>query len=645
MRFAHFAEGGWHEVNDSTFVVQIITSTCIRRNKMKITVRLLLITAFGLALVAAILFTLQGALTVSSAGPANRVLARALDIETGRVQKHKYEQLLSSGALYTLLQESGELDRRANSVRGVQPRISTPGTQGCQNTFTNGALLNIRVNQDCSLRRQAEQVIVANPLNSKNLIAGQNDSRVGFNNCGYDWSFDGGMTWGDQVPAFYQFVMADGYTADACSDPTATFDSLGNAYIAGILFDINSAASAFVVAKSNAGIGGAFYHSPLVQTFQAFRDSPLGVVANDNDPNIFHDKEFIVADANPLSPKANRVYATWTRFNAATGAGVGGDSPIYFSQSTNGGATWSAGIEISGVNAAVCTIFSGEANPNACDQNQGSHPIVGPDGTIYVAFANGNTPTLGVNQHLIVKCPAASNCTLPASWTAPVMISDDIGKQPVGPDATSGCPAGRQCLPLNGYRLDDFVEGSLSVDNNSKLYFAWADFRNGGGTCDWNDGAAGQATIATPPCNNDVFYSYSTDGGATWSAAFNVTPTSTFGQSAQWMPWNAVTPSGAKLFIAFYDRSYGTCETTGCNDITLATIQNAATASPSLAYKRLTTASMPNLVVANNPLEAGFLGDYMWVAPNGEGNPLVVWADTRGLNNTVEEDIYFSAGQ
>ena len=72
--------------------------------------------------------------------------------------------------------------------------------------------------------------------------------------------------------------------------------------------------------------------------------------------------------------------------------GVGGNSPIYFSQSTDGGATWSAGIEISGA-GAMCTAFSNEAN--ACDQDQGSHPIVGPDGTIYVAFGNGNTPALG----------------------------------------------------------------------------------------------------------------------------------------------------------------------------------------------------------------------------------------------------------
>ncbi len=613
---------------------------------MKTKARLLLIPAFALMLAAIVLLLPRSVNPVSSAGPANKVLARELAIETGQARPAPHQARLSSGMTYALLQAAGILDQRAQGVPNIAPRLpSSVGTHGCQNVFRSGDLVNIRVNQDCSLRRQAEEVIVANPTNPLNLIAGQNDSRTGFNRCGYDWSNDKGLTWGDQNPPFYQFLMADGHRADACSDPTATFDTAGNAYIGGVLFDINAAASAFVVAKSNAGINGAFYHSPKVQPFQTYRDTPLGVVASDNNPNIIHDKEFIVADNNANSPKHDNVYATWTRFNLATGAGVGANSPIYFSQSTDGGATWSAGVEISGANATNCTMFSGESNANACDQDQGSHPVVGADGTIYVAFGNGNTPTSGLNQHMVVKCPANKDCSSAANWTAPVKISDDYGMQPVGPNATSGCSAGRQCLPPNGYRMDDFVEGSISVDGSGRLYFAWSDFRNGrGSSCDWNNGAAGQAAVATPPCDNDVFYAYSTNGGATWSSTISVTVASQIGsKSAQWMPWSAVTPSGVAYYIAYYDRQYGQCESFGCNDITLATIINAATASPSISYKRLTTASMPNLTVDTNPVEAGFLGDYMWVAADGERHPLVVWADTRGLNGTIEEDIYMAS--
>jgi hypothetical protein len=62
--------------------------------------------------------------------------------------------------------------------------------------------------------------------------------------------------------------------------------------------------------------------------------------------------------------------------------------------------------------------------------------------------------------------------------------------------------------------------------------------------------------------------------------------------------------------------------------------------SPTTTYTRVTTSSMPNLVVANNSAEAGFLGDYMWVTVDPTGNAYIAWADTRGLQKSVEEDIY-----
>ncbi len=571
--------------------------------------------------------------------PKNNVLARALDIEMGKQSPRVNEPRLSSGTLYAVLAASGELGQRADAGggNGDDADKSRGGfTQGCPNTYKNGSTENVRVNQDCSLRRQAEVTLAINPTNPNNMIAGQNDSRIGFNKCGYDFTFDGGKTWGDQLPPFYQFINPDGVTFDACSDPTATFDASGNAYVGGILFMINLADSAFLVMKSNAGIGGAFFHSPKPQAFQTYRDTPVGVVANDNDPNIAHDKEFIVADAGKSSPKKNNVYATWTRFNGATGAGVGGNSPIYFSQSLDGGATWSKGTEISGRNPNACTVFSGEADSKACDQDQGSDPIVGPDGTIYVSFNNGNTPGLGIGQQLFVKCPANKDCSLGANWTAPIKIADDIATQPIGPSAVSGCSGGRQCLPPNGYRVNDY--GALSVDNNGKLYFVWSDFRNGGGTCPM----LGNAATIAGGCDNDVFYSYSTNGGLTWSAPFDVTPKAKFGATAQWQAWGGVAPDGKTLYAAYYDRSYGNCETTGCNDITLASISDPASASPKVSYRRVTTSSMPNLVPANNPIQAGFLGDYMWVAVDANGQPNIVWSDTRGLNGSVEEDIYFA---
>jgi hypothetical protein len=398
--------------------------------------------------------------------------------------------------------------------------------------------------------------------------------------------------------------------------------------VAGLLFEVNFAPSAVIAMKSNAGIGGAFYHSPTPGSFQTFSDTPAGVITSDTDPNIANDKELMAADSHWGSAKRDNVYLTWTRFNASTGAGVKSNSPIFFSQSTDGGATWSVGIEISGA-AGTCVAFSGEANPNACDQDQGSVPVVGPDGTVYVTFGNGNTSGT-TNQVLIVSCKTTADCSKASGWSAPVKVADLFDLQPVGPSA-AGCPAGRACLPPNGYRLDDFVTISGSVDNANRLYVTWSDFRNGKPNCE------GAASTAVPPCDNDVFYAFSADHGATWSAPTKLTPAG----SAQWQPWSAVSPDGSTLWVAYYDRSYGNCEQTGCNDITLAGVHRPGSTEPSISYRRITTASMPNLTPTNNPVEAGFLGDYMWVTVDTRGRPHVVWADTRGLNNTVEEDIYF----
>jgi hypothetical protein len=179
--------------------------------------------------------------------------------------------------------------------------------------------------------------------------------------------------------------------------------------------------------------------------------------------------------------------------------------------------------------------------------------------------------------------------------------------------------------------MDDFVGISVSVDSKSQLYVTWADFRNGQPNC------KGVAAAATPPCDNDVLF--------------------VFGQSrcdleqrdktdARWeRPMDAVEwGHGGRLRIVgrYYDRSYGTCEQTGCNDITLAKVAHPTSNTPTISHRRATTSSMPNLTAANNPVQAGFLGDYMWLKVDARGRPNVVWADTRGLNGAIEEDIYFS---
>ncbi len=625
--------------------------------KTSIRVLLVLVVVGAVAVVAGLL---RAGSADSSQVPANNILARAIDIQTGKVTPKAKEPAtrLSAGVVTAAMERMG-LTNAKGATAASAPNSSDDGggapptgSLGCANTFQgSGTPPNIRVNQDCTLRRQAEEWVGVNPRDFDNVLAGQNDSMVGFNHCGYDWSVDHGKKWGSvgtQPPPFYQTVLQDGHTADACSDPAGTFDHLGNAYATGVLFDVASPASAIPVVKSNWPNRGLFWHTAKNVPFQEYTAGQLSGPASDNDPNIFHDKELMVGDTRPNSPKKGRVYITWTRFNDASGAGVGANSPIVFSQSTDGGATWSPQVIISGSSTA-CTDFSGSADPNACDQDQGSHPVVGKDGTIYVIFGNGNTPLPGINQVMMVKCPptAPGSCNSTTDWQGPFRVGTLNGTHPTGAGDPNGCPTGRQCLPPNGYRAPEFTSISISVDRNNNLYATWADHRNSDNNC------RGNVPPATSPCDHDIFYSFSTNGGTTWALERSITPRSRLGNTAQWQPWHDVRGDGNKAYVAFYDRHYGNCESTGCNDITLATLRNLRSAGgPSISYRRITSSSMPNLTPATNPLQAGFLGDYMWVEVShhnfNQDDVHIAWADTRPLpyrlshQKAPEEDVYYA---
>lgn len=438
-----------------------------------------------------------------------------------------------SGAVASGLREAylesqaGAATRRpfsANTAGGSSLGI-TPGTLGCGTRNADG---NVRVNQDCTLRRQAEEVIKYNPVDPNNLIAGQNDSRIGYNHCGFDYSLNGGKTWGDGLPPFWQKenhpelqrpTAADpnqhsilgnpgtDRTYDFASDPVVAFDSQGRAFFGCVVIslaanegdDVTDGATGLLVTSSPPNAHGAFYSNVSAH-------SRRFVVAEDNNPVIFHDKPFITADIYANSPNRDNVYATWTVFKADPAlcgappeASPFGCSPIFGSMSTDHGNTWSTPEEISGAAAPFCVGFTGKtfvASP--CNQDQGSDPAAVPDGTgaLVVTYNNGNTPSL-TNQQLAVRCqPSGSS---PAG-TAHLNCGPPTV---VGFDYTAGepqCDFGRgpeECIPGPFIRTNDFPRIAVNRDNGH-LFVTWQDYRTG---------------------EFDIHLSESTDGGRTWTEA------------------------------------------------------------------------------------------------------------------------------
>src|SRR5205814_985120 len=103
-------------------------------------------------------------------------------------------------------------------------------------------------------------------------------------------------------------------------------------------------------------------------------------------PSTLNDKEWIAVDHNVGSLFQDRIYVTWTRFLFSAGTGAYVQSPIFFVYSSDGGATFSTPISISG------NVLYG----------QGSRPVVAPNGDLYV-FWNGSTRHASLNSAYIVK--------------------------------------------------------------------------------------------------------------------------------------------------------------------------------------------------------------------------------------------------
>jgi len=338
---------------------------------------------------------------------------------------------------------------------------------------------------------------------------------------------------------------------------------------------------------------------------------------------LFNDKEWIVTDNNPTSPFYGRTYLTWTKFGAANGSYT--ESPIFESHSDDGGKHWSKGQEISGSSSSLCTVqATGPAGE--CDENQFSVPTVGRDGTVYVAFENGQNAALlepeevGEDQYLLVKSTSGG-----ATWSNPSFV---VGLE----DGSRDYPLNvvdRQTL--SGYQVRVNSAGNIVASplageaNRRKLHLVFSDNRNG--THD----------VANPVTNTDVFLMTSTDGGSTWIGPTSVDSNPT----DQWFPWVDVNPTNGTVGILYHDRRVAdpTLYDTALREMPGSkTIVNTAPSHPT--QSRFFRAQVAGCMDC-----ATFHGDYIGLAygPNGKAN--MVWTDMRDpsdLPGLFSQFIYYA---
>ncbi|MGQ0797507.1 MAG: hypothetical protein ACT4OI_06575, partial [Methanobacteriota archaeon] len=274
---------------------------------------------------------------------------------------------------------------------------------------------------------QNEPSIAVNPRNERNLVAGANDYRVGDAWAGVYASVDGGRTWFEQLMPGYPGGPTSVLTGfGAAGDPSVAFDADGIAHYAGIAF--NRAGFGSVkdgsIWAAHSSDGGFTWTVTIVA---------LG------GKGVFHDHEQIAADRSAASPFRNHLYISWTKF---VGFGL---TPIVVSRSTDGGATWSAPLEVSGT-----------VTPGGFFQD--SIVAVGPDGSVYVAWDETFTTAGGTTA---MRLLIARSTDGGATFGAPRIVQDVVPER----------------LHNAAYRHGTYP--ALGVAPSGRVYVAWADNRLG----------------------------------------------------------------------------------------------------------------------------------------------------------------------
>lgn len=584
---------------------------------------------------------------------------------------NKIQRRILSGFVASELASGGSATPNARpAASALSPLAGTPrnyfplATGGCPQLL--GA--NVKVNQNClnltdsdlqgRAQAQNETSIAADPSQSTHLVASENDYRRGDGQCGAQWSIDAGRSWNDSsVPMNFTrgtptFGAARQYW-HAGGDTSVAWDTKGNAYLSCQVFNRGAGttpnpdlSSAFYVFRStqNDGASWNFTGRPVAESSDL---SGTGIPA-------FEDKQLMTIDNRVGSPFQDRIYVTWTEFASD------GSAYIWESHSSDYGEHFSPRVLVS-AGSPLCTETFGFGTPQGpCNENQFSQPFTGPDGALYVAYASFNNQSSkpgegddaggGNVDGLAVPAPGdnrfqmllAKSTDGGASFSAPVKVSDYYDL----PDCETyqaGQNPGRSCVPEKGptsnsfFRATQYPVGAVNPLNPRQVVVTFGSYINAhskesNGCVPTGFADSGNPTyqgVKTPgACNNDILLSVSNNAGATFTGTTadpRTLPTvnqargqATTDQYWQWAAFNRI----GQLAVSYYDRQYGSDETTGFSDQSL----SGSFGLVNFGTQRVTSSSMP----PPTQFAGQFFGDYSGLAAPDLAHPF--WSDTRNTD-------------
>lgn len=456
---------------------------------------------------------------------------------------------------------------------------------------------------DAQNRQSNETTVAFSPADPNIIAVGANDYRM-VTVTGDVWfglyvSSDSGATWFNTfVPGFPSDTSAAGLASpllglDGSGDPVVRFDSGGNLYAVGIAFnrDFDQGErpldTVVYVAKYNYTPGTPGGISTPNSAANPPNFTYAGTTLVDRGAvgfavpgaagfvGRFTDKEWAEIDLNSpeASPCAGNIYVAFTDFHASFGS-----SPIKFSRSTDGGATFSQPKTIS------------TGSPSGTPHNQGVDIAVASDGTIYAAYAafqgGGNSAFNGI---AVVK---STDCG--RKWSQPVFVGTINDPQ----------------APGIAFRTPAFAFVAVDDTDPNVVYVAYQSLSG----------------------DYDIYVQRSTDGAATWEAPVQVNEDP--GEHQQIFP--TIEVSHGALHVAWYDTRNSAASSNDMLDVYYASTNTAGDIYPTFSHNvRVSDISHNGNCLLFGGGTAGFHGDYIELDARWTGTDhavYVAWADHRDVS-------------
>lgn len=323
---------------------------------------------------------------------------------------------------------------------------------------------NIRIASQKTGMAPCEPSIAISKKNPKNIVAGVILDRA-------LPTTDGGATWGDVTLSSPHGVFGD---------PTLLSDHLGHFYY----FHL-----------SNTGGDGWIDRIVCQKSTDGGKSWTPGAGIGHNPPKD-QDKQWAA-----VHPTKAQLVVTWTQFDTYGSKDPRDTSNIMFSQSVDGGETWSEALRINDI--------SGDC-VDSDKTTEGAVPTITSDGTIHVVWSVNDVIfhdlTKDGKKWLANDRPIARHY---GGWDMDIP----------GVNRSNGMPV----------LMSDNSDGA----NKGNLYVVWGDKR-------------------LAETDADILFMRSTNGGQTWSSPMTINKDRS--GRHQFLPWMAVDQTTGYVYILYYDR-------------------------------------------------------------------------------------------